>query len=331
MNIDNPELLPILLGNNAEKKALIASNCWNINELEFIWSNIIHEPNHSDSSLINSIDLHNTLLNQPLLPQNIITELFDIYTKYQNIGVLPEIYKHKNFPNDLYKNILNESLVSKNYQTIFELSNNKHMDKISIFKQFMTKTFVTELIKKSNIKNMSQDGILFRQIISHIISITEDSHLIASTFNWLKKENMMSLLWCHYFLINSNTTDEQLYFILSNFSREISDRQLIIILNHPNLKEKSLLKILEIIKKQPKTINSFNEIIKLVNNNKNLSTQILNSIIKIYPNHSEIYMPIINHPNFHKSVIWDSLSNSMFFNNLPTDVQDIILKKIKNG
>lgn len=324
----SPELLTFLLGSFLEQKELILKKRWSSRDLEYIWKNLNKNPDFKDNSNISVFELHLALLKQPQLPQEIISQLYLLYKDLGSANLKPELFAHSNIDLSIFQEELTKAINTDNFTTLSWLLNNKNNQLHIIIDEVFNENIFNKLINISSSKQGSQEAIQVQKCLGAFIKITNQSKLINHLFKHLKDNKLLSASWCHYFIKNINTSSQIIFHIVNNFRNNLGDYQFIELLNHPSTNEKTIFLLLDYFKTQPKDSRSFNEFIFLVKNNQNLSGEALNKIYLMYPTHSELIIPILNHTNFSPDYIWTSFLNTKLFDSLPSYLQKIITDKL---
>lgn len=329
MNPENPLLLGFLLGTLKEQRELIPKSQWSVNDLNFIWTHIPHEPFNSDSSGIKAYELHRQLLKHPSLPSEIVQELFHLYEQ-QSINLKAEIYRHVNLPLEIYISLYDKALKEDNFLTLSWLLSNQHFN-MSIMTKVLPED--EELMERWkflwHLKNNSQEGSLIQQCLSKVVSVCDNKGFLNSFFYWLHKEKHLNGSWCHVFIKNPNTNSKILQTIISQYSNKLGEYQFVELLNHPASNVKILDNLLFFFKNQPTDSKIYNELLRLVRNNPNLTSEQLDIIFSMYNQHSELIELILQHPNFQPSLIWQGFLNEKLFETLPSNLQQLIKNHLK--
>lgn len=331
MKPNNASLLGILLGSFKEQKELILKEPWSSHDLNYIWQNISHNPSSSDSSGVKAYELHKALLKQPSLPEMVVNEIFHIYEPISSLNLKPDIYKHPNLGLVNYTQKFQQALDEDNFLELswLLLSSSCHM-------QLLAKTLsededlITRWKFLWQLKQSGQEGTLIQQCFSKIVLVSEHKGFLNSFFYYLVNENLLNGSWCHMFIKNKHSNSKILTTIINKQSRNLGEYQFIEILNHTSANEKLISQLLQIYSSQPKDSKIYNEFVRLVKSREDLTNEQLNLIYHMYPHHSELISAIINHPNFSVSIIWQSFLHEKLFETLPSNLQELLKKKLSN-
>lgn len=332
MTPDSPELLTILLGSYKEQKDLINSKPWTENDLIYIWEHVAKSPTDTDSSNLKAYEIHKALLRHINLPKNIVSELFKTYEHIAAFNLKPEIYRHNNMSFDIYIQKFNQAVLDDNFLELSWLmsSSNEGMS-------IMTKTLssdeslVTRWKYLWELKNNSNEGNLIQQCFSKVVMISEDKGFLNSFFYWLDHEKKLNGSWCHAFIKNFHTNSKILTSIINKHSRNLGEYQFIELLNHPSANIKIISLLLTHFNSQPKESRIYNELLRLVRLNNQLTNDHLHLIFHMYPQHSELVELIIKHPSFSVSVIWQSFLHDKLFETLPSNLQQLLKNCLKKN
>jgi hypothetical protein len=306
-SFSDPKLLVFFLGSFLEQKQALGSNLYTESELTEAWGGITKMPLGIDQSKVKGFQVHSSLLKQPALSAEIVTELFKLYQNSQT-NLISEVLRHKNCPALEVEKYFKLGLQTENWTAVVWALHSENLGlKVKLVEALTNDGAKVERLKFHLHNNFATNPM--QEIISVCLQNSPSKRFIQEMYFHLQQNHQASLQTISDVLLNRQATGLKVLKNIWSQSKRLPPPLQGALLTHPQVDDKLLGEMLKtLILAVPREVALFNAVLWVLKN-RVVPAEVLQTLYLQALPHLEMLTLILQHPTMNLDWVWWTLQD----------------------